>query len=340
MYESSRHAKPPRKPAALSSATVPVPKHRVLKNGIGIVLLGSGIGSWLYRFTDWWEVFGTVLAFGGILALLPFVAKLLTEDERTAVVGWFGDWLFRSRYTWAVAISVLILLIIVSASLATVPLDNVQGFGDAAYRVYGRADPGPENTDRLTVGARQRSLWWVCPWSRRTIHVKVSGLPLKTLTVRSWFGSGKSSVQVVVAASFLRPIVIVAATPALAKDSLTNEYQLEVFVNGNSVYCREYKGEVLLLGAAACDTDLPLPSALQKSDGWESALHAFPDQFANPTLIATDSPLNPGDQVYTIVRFANPRENESSVARTPPEALHRPADGGDVIHPILLRAIS
>src|SRR5262245_8891490 len=95
-----------------------------------LVVFGVALGFWLYFFTDWFDLFGTVLALGGVLAWLPFLIKLLSTRVQERMQERVGKLLFESQWSWVCSLALTGVLFVVSCSSGTLQLDNVQGFGD------------------------------------------------------------------------------------------------------------------------------------------------------------------------------------------------------------------
>lgn len=340
-------AAPPANPATTGPITNPPPlvpalpttprPPPVAANFTCLLIFGVALGSWLYLFTDWFEIFGTVLALGGVLAWLPFLVKLLSTPVQEKLQARVGSLLFETPQSWKWSLAATLVLLGLSCSLGTLQLDNVQGLGDAAVRCYSGKDPGAEEAERLPVGSRQRSLWPVWPWSERLVQVKVGGLPVKTVHIRSWVRSRKTSEKVQITASFLRPVVVLGAVPAVIENAAKEiesktPYRLWLFLNDAAHDLGDYDGKLVLVGCE--EKDLPFTTVLHGQEGWDVALSNSPGYFLAPRTPPDMPALQVGDKMYAELRKADGQR----YLTTRLISIQQPTDVNNMYQPLLFKA--
>lgn len=59
------------------------------------ILIGASI--WIYTYTSWFPIFGSLLGFGGVLIVVPALQGLMSEDRRKAYSAWVDQLLFQNR---------------------------------------------------------------------------------------------------------------------------------------------------------------------------------------------------------------------------------------------------
>src|SRR5262245_719184 len=318
-------------------AQPPTPEEEpwVVCNFIAWIAFGMAFGLWLYFCTDWFELFGSILAFGGVLAWLPFLFKLLSEGHQKRLQSTIGIWMFQSRWGFRIPIALLVMVSVLSACLAVLEVNNLHGYSDAAVYVGDKSAWKVEEQDRLPVGKQQRSLWWVWPWSSRNVYVKVAGLPGREFPVRCWLNGFEPREHVVIAGSLLRPLVIVGATPALIKEK--TPLRLRILVKGQAkpVYDEPYKGHFVLIGSQ--DEDLPLPAALATMEGWSATAKEFPERFAASGVVRRAMDLRPGAEVSAELAFEGGSNSGAVWLGTTPIQLAQPTDVATMIRPLLIQ---
>ena len=70
------------------------------------VLIAASI--WIYVFTSWFPIFGSILGLGGVLMVVPALQGLMGEERRRAYAAWIDDLLFQKQVSAQVYIVLLL----------------------------------------------------------------------------------------------------------------------------------------------------------------------------------------------------------------------------------------
>ena len=241
-------------------------------NFVTLILVGVAFSGWLLYFTDSFEVFGGLLALGGLLSWLAFVSKVIPEDKAKEIQkGLFGFFL-EGRYAWAVYLGILVAGALATAMVGAIQLETVQTGTDYQFVVYpanGKRPP-EEKRERVPAAGHVRTLCFLPWWKARTFKVHVTGFPERQVCVRPWWDREKRQVP----SSFVQPVVLLGAVEPILdriwKHDKGYYYHLVVVLDGKKFSLeKEYEGQAIWLGCGEGD-GLELPQAAR--DYWKNEL--------------------------------------------------------------------
>src|SRR5580765_5412413 len=81
-----------------------------------LLLLGTFLSGWLLRYTDYFEVFGGLLALGGLFTWLAFLLKLFPETEMQRLQAGLYELVLKQPWMWALYLGMLLLALLVTAT--------------------------------------------------------------------------------------------------------------------------------------------------------------------------------------------------------------------------------
>ena len=220
------------------------------RNLFFIGVLGVALCWWVYYFTDWFEIFSSLLALGGIFSWLAFVAKILPDDRLKGLQGWVDEKILTRPRAWLGAIVLGIVLGGLAACWGTIEVQALRAAGPV--RIHSASAPEEKDPawELLSAGGKLRFVAWSPPWARAEMLVKVSGLPDRAETVR-----GLTRVDLQVPDSFRRPVLLLRPTAGLTQQ-LANQPKILVARYGKDERKIEFRGQSLWIN---CDADVEIP---------------------------------------------------------------------------------
>ncbi|MEM8645510.1 MAG: hypothetical protein AAGF86_04120 [Pseudomonadota bacterium] len=220
------------------------------------ILIGASI--WIYTFTSWFPIFGSILGFGGVLAVVPVMQGLMSEERRGAYARRVDELLFQNPssarfYVFLLCVGVFAGFICVQP----LQLTNFKQSGSLDVRVgfsQQASDKPPTRRIRINAGATHStpllqpffggaSYVWVSSPGLPQIRKKVSGFgwPSMTLPDDLW----------------QQPILLLRPSPRLLEELYEREPTFKVFLKRKTgdkekthpcVIQKKYVGEPLWIG--------------------------------------------------------------------------------------------
>ena len=240
-------------------------------NLVTIIAAGVLVSGWLLFYTDWFEVVGGLLALTGIFTWVAFVSKLIPEERFKDLQKKVDENVLGGANTWAWALLVLFVLLLIAACFGTLELKTRPRAGEYLVDVRRAGDNRAEKVDELVTVPAGGSSRTVRPafWDRLVVHVK--GYPPVAVTI-----SPLRRKTLVVPDSFTAPVVLLRPTPGLIDASVDkkNNKTLQVMVTdgrGRAVgtYTMRFDGTAVWVG---CDDDVEVPAGLYEA--WRNELAA------------------------------------------------------------------
>jgi len=218
---------------------------------LSIGVLGVAICWWVYYFTDWFEIFSSLLALGGIFSWLAFVAKILPEERVKQFQDWVDNQIVLWRRAWRWAIILAAVLVGVAECWGTVEVRALRATGPVRIQSASAAKQKDPAWELLPAGGKLRFLVWSPPWARANILVKVSGLPDHAETIR-----GLARVDLQVPDSFRRPVLLLRPTADVTQQLANQPRVLVVRFGNNEPKRKMFHGQSLWVN---CDADVEIP---------------------------------------------------------------------------------
>lgn len=217
------------------------------------ILIGASI--WIYTFTSWFPIFGSILGFGGVLMVVPALQGLMSDGRRKAYSTWVDQILFQNRSSARLYV-VLLIVGLTAGFLCVQPLRMTNHFQDRSLEVQigfsqFATDKPPTRRIRISAGDTHSTpllqpflggptFVWISSPGLPQIRKKVEGFgwPAMDLPEDLW----------------LQPIVLLRPAPSLLltlEDSLP-QFEVTLLsdgkVIGKCIIQQKYVGEPVWVG--------------------------------------------------------------------------------------------
>jgi hypothetical protein len=290
-----------------------------------------GIIVWWFRtFTNWFEPIVPLLGLGGSIA---WVWAAWGKERQKAWHEWVTG-LFEDVRLERGASLILLVFLLFCLFWGTVHVENLDQT-DTLVKVTDTPEGTTDESDRLMAGHEQNSAVFLFPWQQAKRYVKVSGLPMREVTISPWWRTlGRARLQV--PGSFLRPIVLVGGDLTAVSNSKASPKILTITVN-NTPYEIPYKGKAVLVGLISSkDNDLPLPESVATSEEWKKVMANVHTGYVlmPPEPTQKVPPLRGGE--YVSAQLKDESDPKNILAETATVQVLHPADRGTLVVPILL----
>lgn len=287
---------------------------------------------WLLRYTEWFEVFGGLLALGGLASWLAFAVKVLPEDRLEKLQVDFCDRLFVHLGSTIVAGAWLCLTAALFLGFGTIQIESFQQIGGDVWIV--RSGEGDDDPHPLTLapGQTRRAVRWAPFYKKTSFDLRVSGLPRTQIAV----GPFTRRVEVKLPYSY-RPSVLIAVDATTLGVITTGrdqskKYRMELTVDKKRHTLEDYAGEAVLVGAA-----LPFDVPLHIRDEWADELNtaAAAAKLLEPRTVDDVGLLRHRGSVVSVEVFQKGRNTPTFQAG--PIAVRPVVSLEDIVQPLLVK---
>lgn len=274
--------------------TTQVPKGslKLVSANLALLSTASVLGAvWIYFYTDWFLVLGSLV---GIVGVFAFLANLLTEERKAELRKAFDENVLGRRGAAWIAAVVLVSLLVLSSLTGSVLVRSLRDDSSRLISVESlRGSRGAETVRQVLLPGRSQKKFILLRGLGREYRVKVSGLPAATIRVRSFARKVLDSPD-----DFLRqPVVLVRPTPVLSQIAAQAHLWLVVEHKGKRVVRFPFSGKAVWLG---CDADVAIPPELLSR--WQ--LSARPEAWLPPVAPEEQQALSPGDSLRISIETA------------------------------------
>ena len=230
---------------------------------------GTLLCFWFWRYTDYFDEVGAVLALSGALSWIAVVLKVVPEEKFKALQGAFFTWMFENPQAVRWNLLLLVAMVAVCSCFGTVQLTPHHDPGDRAVIVCPSSEASEGavasywtrrmNEDDFDIMPPTKDLrvpvavFWGL---RRDFVVKVAGYPDKAIRLKPW-----ERKELVVPNSFRRPIVLLRPTERLINNARQHPWKLRVRI-GRDQTVLPFDGHAVWIG---CDADVQVPQATKDS---------------------------------------------------------------------------
>ncbi len=281
------------------------------RNLCSIGLLGVLFSGWLLRYTELFEIFGGLIALGGIFSWLAFVSKVLPEDRLKSLQNWVDQEIIANAKTWKYVSAVALFLALFGCFWGTVQVEALSSGGAVLIQSAQPPEQSEPAWGLLSAGGMIRSLVWTTFWSPAQVRVKVSGLPDRVVTVLPWT---KQEFQV--PHSFRRPVVLLRPSVELTQ-VLANQPRVLIVEYRGEKRENEFKGQALWIN---CDDDVEVPPDILsrwRDELSHRGLSQLLDFWSPPRALSSAGwQFNPGEKVrFTLVS----KDDHNTIVACPTE---------------------
>jgi hypothetical protein len=260
---------------------------------------GTLITFWFWRNTDYFDEFGAILTFGGVLSWVAVALKIVPEDRLKTLQSAFFGRMFEQAAAVKWHVTLFAAAIVVSCAFATVQLTAHRDPGDRAVVVTpieaaSGGSSAPYWALRIDEAAfdvlpPSKDLRIIVPvfWTlRRDFIVKVAGYPDKLIQLSPW-----EREELVVPNSFRRPVVLLRPSERVINNARQGPWQLRVRIAKHEATV-PFDGHAVWVG---CDSDVQVPAVVREASTQplDPLLRSYWDQPSALSLPGRE--LTPGD---------------------------------------------
>lgn len=276
--------------SAEARSVVPAQTSAFAVNVLLLVVLGTAVSAWLLYFSSWFDVFGGLLALGGLFSWLAFVSRILPEQRVKDLQTWLDERFFSRRAAHAPLLIAIAGLAVLATFLGSI---QVRSVGDSKDRLlWTSADALPT---RLAPGDTVRALTWTTPWRPASRVVRISGYPPLAVRVAPWQRVTRD------VPGFFHLVPVILLQPARGLMPQAHSGLTLVVSVGGAEYSQPFDGHTVWVG---CDADVEVPAPTL--DAWRTGDGEFVSSWSRPTSVTgSQVTLRAGEHVTAKLLNAN-----------------------------------
>lgn len=232
-----------------------------MSNLAALIVSGLSVSWWVLYHTDLFPVVGGLLGLGGFFAWIAFVINILSDTRKKQIQDCFDKHFLQQRWLCLLLAGLLVIgWLILAPNRGTLLVDSLETMASHLVKVSDIHEgmPVTDTPVQRVVLAPRSSAKILLPTSwfgSRKYHVKISGLPARSVTV-----SGLRRQSLLVPDMLIERPVLLARPSAKLSGPVSDGFSLQVLFDGEEIgVIDEYKGEAVWIGA---DDDVKVPEEL------------------------------------------------------------------------------